>query len=73
MPLRICRASTFLPWWCQSPAKVRATRIAKRATVFEAIDSKPADDPRPNPDHRSAVRSRTDQIYAMREEIFGDK
>lgn len=50
-----------------------AWRIAKRVTVFEAIDSKPADGPRPNPDHQWAVRSHADQVYAMRDEIFGGK
>lgn len=48
-------------------------RIAKRVTVFEAIDSKPADGPRPNPDHRWAVRSHSDPVYAMRDEILGTR
>ncbi|MCO5397802.1 nuclear transport factor 2 family protein [Ralstonia soli] len=45
-------------------------RIAKRVTVFEAVDSKPADGPRPNPDHQWSIRSRADAVYAMRDEIF---
>ncbi|MFT3819291.1 MAG: nuclear transport factor 2 family protein [Rubrivivax sp.] len=46
-------------------------RIAKRVTVFESIDSRPANGPRPNPDHRWASRSRDDTVFRMRDEIFG--
>lgn len=49
----------------------REWRIAKRVTVFEAIDSQPASGPRPNPEFKWASRSREDIVFRMREEIIG--
>lgn len=46
-------------------------RISKRITVYEAIDSRPANGPRPNPDHQWSSRSPADPVFKMREEIFG--
>ena len=46
-------------------------RIARRVTVFESIDSRPANGPRPNPDHRWSSRSQADPVFKMRAEIFG--